>query len=158
MELFIVPSSKALKYYENHDFAYKGDSGLDLFFVNNITIKAKQTLLVDLEISCEMKSMNKINSLNLYKNSSYLLLPRSSIYKTPLRLANSIGLIDSSYRGNIMVALDNTSDVDYNIKAGDKLFQLVAPNLEHFKLVITDKLSVTDRQDRGFGSSNVAYK
>ena len=39
------------------------------------------------------------------------MYPRSSIYKTPLRLANNTGIIDSGYRGNLMGAFDNISPV-----------------------------------------------
>ena len=41
------------------------------------------------------------------QNFGYMLVPRSSISKTPLRLANSIGIIDKSYRGKVMVKVDN---------------------------------------------------
>ena len=44
-----------------------------------------------------------------YLPTSYMLVPRSSISKTPLRMANSIGIIDAGYRGEIMAAVDNIS-------------------------------------------------
>ena len=51
-----------------------------------------------------------------------LILPRSSMgLKTPLRLSNSVGLIDSSYRGELGVLYDNTSDEDYTIRAHDRI-------------------------------------
>lgn len=157
MELHIKPSEEAKKYYENHDFAYSGDAGLDLFFVKEVTIPAKQTVMIDLEIALKFKQFNskfKINNKELYSVKSCLLLSRSSIYKTPLRLANGIGLIDSGYRGNIKVAVDNISDFDYTVKPGQKLFQIVAHNLENFKLVLTHDLGDTARGSNGFGSSS----
>lgn len=156
MELHLKPSEAAREYYENHSFAYSGDAGLDLFFVKDLTIPAKTTVLIDLEVAIKLKQFNSnfhIDSKKLYMTMPSLLMPRSSIYKTPLRLANSVGLIDSEYRGNLKVPVDNISDDDYNIKAGDRLFQLVAPNLGNFSLVLTEDLGVTDRGSKGFGSS-----
>ena len=59
------------------------------------------------------------------KAVSYLLLPRSSVAKTPLRMSNSVGLIDSGYRGELKIVLDNTGTVDYPIRAGEKLAQIM---------------------------------
>jgi len=58
-------------------------------------------------------------------NKAYYLFPRSSISKTPLRLANSIGLIDGGYRGEIVAMVDNIYDEDYEVKEGERYFQLV---------------------------------
>ena len=55
-------------------------------------------------------------------------MPRSSIAKTPLRLCNSIGLIDGGYRGEIMAAVDNIKGEDYTVEPNQRLFQLVAMN------------------------------
>jgi dUTP pyrophosphatase len=80
-------------------------------------------------------------------------MPRSSIAKTPLRLSNSIGLIDGGYRGEIMAAVDNIKNEDYTVEPGQRLFQLVAMDGSpiHFELV--DDLSDTTRGSGGFGST-----
>ena len=52
-------------------------------------------------------------------------MPRSSISKTPLRLANSIGLIDGGYRGEIMAMCDNIKTDSYTVEKGQRLFQIV---------------------------------
>ena len=154
MKLFLKPSDNAKEYYINHSFAYSGDNGLDLFFVNEIIIPAYETKLIDLEISCELRDYNTIiKGSELFRNLGYWLIPRSSISKTPLRMSNSIGLIDSKYRHTLKVSIDNFSDIDYTITKGTKLFQIVAPNLETFDLAIVDNLSESDRGS-GFGSSN----
>ncbi|MBL6964583.1 MAG: dUTP diphosphatase, partial [Bacteroidetes bacterium] len=87
------------------------------------------------------------------ENNPYLLMPRSSIAKTPLRLSNSIGLIDGGYRGEIMAAVDNIKNEDYTVEPGQRLFQLVAMDGSpiHFELV--DELSHTTRGSGGFGST-----
>lgn len=144
--------------YQNHSAAYKGDSGIDLFFPRDVTIPAHGTLLVDLGISCEMREINKTfksADQSFFTSKSYYLYPRSSIYKTPIRLANNVGIIDAGYRGNIKVALDNKSDKDYVINRGVKLFQICAPSLDEIKIVLTDTLTDTVRGTGGFGSSGI---
>jgi dUTP pyrophosphatase len=70
-------------------------------------------------------------------------------------MANSVGIIDAGYRGNIMAKVRNmnlTSPVKVN--KGDKLFQICAPDLKSIKLNIVDTLSETTRGSGGFGSTN----
>lgn len=163
MDLFIYYEQDNVKeLYENHSTFYDGDSGIDLFFAKDQIIPYGETTLVDLSISCEMKKYNnnfhiKGTTNQLFVNQSYWLMPRSSIYKTPLRMANSIGLIDSMYRGNLMVPLDNFSDKDYIIKRGDRLFQIASPNLDSLNLIVAEKKDIDEnggaRGARGFGSS-----
>ena len=81
--------------YNGHTNTYHlGDSGSDLFCPKDILVKSGETVKTD-EIRCEALEDNR-------NNVSYYLYPRSSIVKTPLRLANSVGIIDAGYRGNIM--------------------------------------------------------
>jgi len=82
------------------------------------------------------------------------ILPRSSTgAKTPLRLSNSQGLIDTSYRGEIMLLFDNISDSDYVVNKGDRLAQLEVKPVYRFKPQIVESLDTTDRGEGGFGSS-----
>ena len=83
-----------------------------------------------------------------------LILPRSSIgAKTPLRLSNSVGLIDSGYRGELGVLYDNTSDEPYTINAGDRIAQLLVMPSYRFQAKVVDILADSDRGEGGFGSS-----
>ncbi|MBC8216243.1 MAG: dUTP diphosphatase [Candidatus Marinimicrobia bacterium] len=143
MKLLVKAHSLEVKtLYEDHGHFHDGDAGLDLFVIFLQTIEAGETAFLHLQISCE----------NL-DNKPYLLMPRSSISKTPLRLSNSIGLIDAGYRGEIIAAVDNIKDDPYTVEAGQRLFQLVAMDGSpvHYKLV--DKLSDTSRGAGGFGST-----
>lgn len=146
------------EFYQNHSVMYKGDSGLDLFCVTDQTIKAGETKLVDLNIKSQLRSFEWrlwkwFETKSVWRYHSYLLLPRSSIYKTPLRVANSIGLIDAGYLGHIKVALYNISDTDYNICRGDRLVQLVRGDLGQIKMELVSDLRSTERSSGGFGSS-----
>jgi len=128
--------------YENHGYFHEGDAGIDLFIIENQIIKSGETTRIHLGIFCE----------NI-ENKPYFLMPRSSIAKTPLRLCNSIGLIDGGYRGEIMAAVDNIKDKDYKIEKGQRLFQLVAMDGSPLKFELVDKLTDTTRGDGGFGST-----
>ncbi|MFC1565975.1 dUTP diphosphatase [Candidatus Neomarinimicrobiota bacterium] len=143
MDLLIKPFSlEVKKMYEEHSHFHDGDAGLDLFAIHELTIQAGESAFIHLQISCE----------NL-DGKPYLLMPRSSISKTPLRLSNSIGLIDGGYRGEIIAAVDNIKDIPYKVNPGQRLFQLVAMDGSsvHFKIV--EELSETARGVDGFGST-----
>ena len=87
-------------------------------------------------------------------NISYYLYPRSSISRTPLRMSNSVGIIDAGYRGSLMVSVDNISDEGYTIKSGDRLFQVCASTLPPISFELSTTLSETTRGEGGFGSTN----
>ena len=143
MHLNIKPLTDIAKeYYSNHGHFHNGDSGLDLYILETVTINPGETALLKLGIAAETK-----------ENTSYYLLPRSSISKTPLRLANSIGLIDAGYRGEIMAAVDNIKDYSYTVEKGQRLFQLVSATLEPISFSIVNSLSDTTRGTGGFGST-----
>nr|DAG81766.1 MAG TPA: dUTPase [Bacteriophage sp.] len=83
-----------------------------------------------------------------------LLFPRSSISKTPLRMANSVGVIDSGFTGEIKVPLYNTSEVEIrDIERYDKIAQLVIVPCMNFELEPVDELDRTERGEGGFGST-----
>ena len=74
--------------------------------------------------------------------------------KTPLRLANSVGLIDEGYRGELLVCVDNHSDFDFQIPQGGLFFQLCAQDYIPFaKVVLVDSLNdlPSARDTRGAG-------
>jgi dUTP pyrophosphatase len=138
--------------YENHSTYHKGDSGLDLFITNDITIGPGEMKLVELGIKCQLQSSSWYCPWK--KNyHSYMIFPRSSICKTPLRLANSIGLCDSGYIGELKAPLYNTSDTSFDLKKGDRYVQLVAPNLKEVSFKIVSELRDTSRGTGGFGST-----
>ena len=137
--------------YKNHSTYHQGDSGLDVFFPDEINVGAKETKLINLKIKCE--AWKNSNNPEPY---SYYLFPRSSISKTPLRMSNSVGIIDAGYRGNLMVSVDNISDDDFLIEKGSRLFQICGPTLSSITFELADTLSETSRGEGGFGSTNVS--
>ena len=129
-----------------------GDAGIDLYFPHNVRIGAGDTLLIDFEIRTRMKHILDPKTLEM-EECSYMLVPRSSIWRTPLRQSNGVGIIDSGYRGHIMVPVDNRSGEDYIIKNGERLFQLVHPSLKPISIEIVEELDETERGSGGFGST-----
>ena len=143
MKLKIKPFNKDIhKMYKNHNHFHPGDSGLDIYIIENQIINPGETIRIKLGISCE----------NL-DAKSYFLMPRSSLSKTPLRLANSVGLIDAGYRGEIMAAVDNIKDFAYEVEIGQRLFQIVAMDGSAIHFELSDNLSETTRGADGFGST-----
>ena len=124
------------------------NAGFDLFTPQKITQTGKQFKL-NTDIICAMFDSNN-NAV------SYFLYARSSIIKTNYRLANSVGIIDSGYRGNIIGAFDNLEQ-SINIDQYSRLLQLCAPNLCPIKVEIVDCLEElseeTIRGSGGFGST-----
>ncbi len=143
MDLKIRPFNAEVKQmYENHGYFHDGDAGLDLFVINEQTISAGETTLIHLQIACENT-----------ENRPYLVMSRSSIGKTPLRLANAVGLIDAGYRGEIMAVVDNIKKEDYTVEPGQRLFQLVAMDGSPIYFELVEELSDTTRGVGGFGST-----
>ncbi|ANS04316.1 dUTP diphosphatase [uncultured Mediterranean phage] len=149
MLLYIV-SDNAL-YKDNNGGAEFPDAGVDLYFPKDITIPAGETVKIDLEIQCA--AFHCGTGAAPLRPCSFFLYPRSSIVKTPLRLANSAGIIDSGYRGNIMAVVDNIKDYDYTVKKDQRLFQLCAPNLQEICVRVVETLGETPRGKGGFGST-----
>jgi dUTP pyrophosphatase len=149
MKLLIKPDDDFTKaVYANHQHYNPGDSGIDLFSPETITVKPGETVKINLQIKCEALHDTIENT-----NVSYYLYPRSSIIKTPLRLANSVGIIDAGYRGNIIACVDNIKNEPYTITQGDRLFQICAGNLEPIVFKLVEELSNTQRGSGGFGST-----
>jgi dUTP pyrophosphatase len=126
---------------------YSTDSGFDLYMPDDCIIEPFGTKLVNLGISCEYLKQNV--------SRGYILACRSSIYKTKIRLANSIGIIDPNYRGNILAAVDNISNQEQILKKGERYFQLIFVQMDNLLNVeFVNNLSNTDRGSNGFGSTS----
>jgi dUTP pyrophosphatase len=119
-----------------------GNSGFDLYLPETTVFPAGKVTYADFGV--QMMTAD---------GAGFFLLPRSSISKTPLRLANSIGLIDPTYRGCLMAALENTSSGDITIHAGTRLMQVCLPSLLPFSVEWADHLPQTQRGAGGFGST-----
>ena len=86
----------------------------------------------------------------------FYLAPRSSIWKSGVTMANSMGIIDASYRGELMGACVAISGARVNLVEGERHFQILAPDMGHISSVVVRPLAELDETARGaggFGSS-----
>ena len=125
-------------------------AGYDLYSVDTFCIEPGETRLVHTGLAIEIPEG--------FWGGIYA---RSGLAtKKGLRPANCVGVIDSDYRGEIMVALHNDSSSIQHIDAGDRIAQLVfhqqwiiGPDEEGTIWQVVDDLSDTDRGEGGFGST-----
>ena len=82
-----------------------------------------------------------------------LLFPRSSVSKTSMALANSVGVVDSGYRGEVMLKFRQTGDANPIYRAGDRVGQLMIIPHPKMEFIEVPELSTTDRGEGGFGST-----
>jgi dUTP pyrophosphatase len=141
------------------------DSGFDIYTPKgNEHICPGETRLVNLEIQCAAYKIVCDGDTCQRVPSAFYMYPRSSIYKTPLRLANNTGIIDSGYRGNLMGAFDNicrpgskdqhgTWEQELNMYG--RMLQICMPDLSPFKVEIVETLDDTSRGAGGLGSTGV---
>ena len=126
------------------------DSGFDLYSPENLEFPSRtrriQTKKLDLKIQCAMYDGHG-------RPSAFYMYPRSSISKTPFRLANNTGIIDSGYRGNLGAYFDCFSGSTEQITKGSRLLQICSPDLKPFKVVLVSNLNNTHRGAGGFGST-----
>lgn len=125
-------------------YAHETDAAADLYAMETVVVEGNSL-------------GNKIRTgvkIQLPEGWLAMILPRSSMgIKTPLRLSNSVGLIDSGYRGELGVLYDNISDTPYTINAGDRIAQLLVMPSYRFQAKVVDILADSDRGETGFGDS-----
>lgn len=79
--------------------------------------------------------------------------PRSGLASCGLHIANSPGTIDSDYRGEVKVLLENTAYKPFEIKKGDRIAQFEIQPVYEFRFVEVSELPETERGTGGFGST-----
>lgn len=84
-----------------------------------------------------------------------LVLPRSGLaLRHGVTVLNSPGLVDAGYRGELLCLLVNTDPtVDYEVRRGDRIAQLVVVAVEEVAVVVAGSLPASDRAEGGFGHS-----
>jgi dUTP pyrophosphatase len=87
------------------------------------------------------------------KGYSFLAFPRSSVSKTGWVLANSVGVIDNAYRGEIEYRFKKVSENAVPFQVGDRIGQLKLVKDYDLVMTVTDSLDETARGDGGFGST-----
>lgn len=137
--------------YTNHKHAYPGDAGIDLYTSSNVIVPGN-ALGVKIPLSVQLELVDAHNNNSM----SYFIVARSSIYKTPLRLSQAICIIDSGYRGELYMFVDNLSDQSYRLAKGERYFQVISPTFNEIVPKLVSNLSEGLRENKGLGSSGLS--
>ena len=127
-------------------YAYSGDAGLDLRANETVDIPPYERRLVSTGLA-----------IALPDGYAGFVQPRSGMaLKHGLSIANTPGLIDAHYRGELkIIAVNLDSSETIHIEKGERIAQLVIQEVPVVDLVEVDELDETDRGTGGFGSSGV---
>ena len=125
-------------------YAYSGDAGLDLRANEDVTLQPYERRLVSTGLA-----------IAIPEGYAGFLQPRSGMaLKRGLSLANTPGLIDAHYRGELkVIAVNLDAHEPIHIERGERIAQLVIQKVPVVNLVEVDELDETDRGAGGFGSS-----
>ena len=126
-------------------YAHKGDSGVDLYAAEECLLKPMERKLISTGLRIELPYGYEAQ-----------VRPKSGLaIEHGITHANSIGTIDSCYRGEIKVPMINLSDKPYKIEKGKKIGQMVFAKVEEAVFEEVDDLGKTTRGDKGFGSTGL---
>lgn len=127
--------------------ATPGSAGMDLYAVLDepITLKAGETALIPTGLAIALESANEVA----------LIFPRSGLsIKHGIGLLNSVGVIDSDYRGEIKVGVINQINKPYTIEPNERIAQMVIMPVSLPTILEVEELDETERGEGGFGSTN----
>lgn len=126
-------------------YAHKGDSGMDLYSAEDYLLKPMERRLISTGIK-----------LAIPYGYEAQVRPKSGLaVEHGIGHVNSIGTIDSGYRGEIKVPLINFGDKPFKIEKGKKIGQIVFAKVEEASFEEADELDATTRNENGFGSTGL---
>nr|DAY24822.1 MAG TPA: dUTPase [Caudoviricetes sp.] len=120
----------------------QGAAGMDFYLPQPVRFEPNRSKKVPLGVAVEIP-----------EGYVMLLIPRSSMWTTPLRMPNSVGVIDSDYRGEVCALLQNTHHLAWTAEAGERLVQGVIVPVPEVQIQEVEELSETSRGVGGFGST-----
>lgn len=126
-------------------YAHPTDAGADIYSVEDVKINPGDTKIIHTGIKVAIPTGYAI-----------FIYPRSGLsLNTNLRIANSVGVVDSDYRGEVGVIMTNIGKAaTETIKKGDKIAQMVITPVPMIKWAETNNLEDTERGEGGFGSTD----
>lgn len=126
-------------------YAHKGDAGLDLFSIEDVTIQPSETALIKTGIKIELP-----------ENTEAQVRPRSGLaLKHSITVLNTPGTIDEGYRGEICIILINHGKKPFNVEKKMKIAQMVVKPIIPVEVIEVKELSDSDRGQGGFGSTGI---
>lgn len=124
-------------------YGTSGSAGADLYSLENVVIEPNKTVFVHTGLSMEIPEG--------YAGFVYARSGMAS--KKDLAPANKVGVVDSDYRGEIMVAIHNHGCEVRSIEIGDRIAQIVIAACVRCEFTECDELGQTQRGEGGFGST-----
>ena len=122
-------------------YAHPGDAGLDLYAACDALVTG-DTVLIPTGVAVAIPD-----------GHVGLVCPRSGLSEHGVTVANATGVVDSGYRGELMVRLTTTSSTPYEVHRRDRIAQLlIVPTLRP-KVTLVERLDNTERGANGFGST-----
>ena len=149
--LYLLVEDEALKVHPRYDFTISSypdnlNAGFDLLTAENFVGEPGKPHLLNLGV----KAMMTLNEEPVH----YWLAPRSSIFKTGHIMANSLGVIDNTYRGLLKAPVVALTQGATGFAAGERHFQILAPDMGWISEVRrVTALPDTARGEGGFGST-----
>ena len=128
-------------------YAHDTDAGMDVYALDDYTVEPNQTMVIPLGFKVAVPFGYELQ-----------IRPRSGMSaKTKIRIANAPGTIDSGFRGEVGVIIDNIADRPFYIVKGQRIAQMVLSEVPVASFYTVDSVEkfTTDRAEKGFGSSGV---
>lgn len=126
-------------------YATDGSGAFDFYSAEDVAVRENYAKAINLGVAMEVPDGHVL-----------LLFPRSSIGKnTWLRMANSVGVIDSDYRGTIHALYENVGWGDCLVYSGERIAQGIIVPIPKVEFEEVEELSTTERGEGGFGSTGV---
>lgn len=143
----VLPIKRLDKSVQLPAYAYQGDAGLDLRSSEDVSLAPFERRLVSTGLA-----------IAIPEGYAGFVQPRSGLaLREGLSMANTPGLIDSHYRGELKVcAINLDPEKTIHIEWGERIAQLVIQKVPAVTLSEVEELDETDRGTGGFGSSGVA--
>lgn len=143
-EHIILPIKRLDEEVELPSYAYEGDAGLDLRSAEDVVLKPFERRLVSTGLAIAIPD-----------GYAGFVQPRSGLaLREGLSMANTPGLIDAHYRGELKVcAINLDPEREIHITKGERIAQLVIQKVPRVSLMEVNSLDETDRGVGGFGSS-----
>lgn len=134
------------------NYSKEGDAGMDLVAISEgKRFTAQGTQCKELY---EYYEYSTGLSIEIPEGFVGLVFPRSSISKTAMILCNSVGIIDSGYRGEILCRFKTPANTGIIYNKGDKISQLVIIPYPTIEFEEVEELATSERGEGGFGSTN----
>ena len=126
-------------------YATDGSGAFDFYSAEDVVVHETHAEAINLGVAMEIPDGYVL-----------LLFPRSSTGKnTWLRMANSVGVIDSDYRGTIHALYENVVWGNYLVQTGERIAQGIIVPIPKVEFEEVEELSTTERGDGGFGSTGI---